>query len=647
MDMKKYLHLFIDEADKHIKSLFKMVEELKKKKQYDKTLINEIFRSFHSIKGMSSALGYTSMADIAHCLEDIFHVYRTREINPDIKYYPGIISAVNILYDKLNSIRENQIDDIDPKDIEKELKNILKVLGSESNKPKPKKIITDRNPIAVLYFKKIPLALAKAFVIIKRIKSDFPDSIFSPDYDEIKKGVFDGYLKIFSKRDELLEYIKDDISKESYIDNIEYFQRDPKEKTEGKPISKEIQLSDQKSQTSAKAKRSIQTSKKIWLDTESLDTLINRLGQLYIHKSILDQSLKEDDESKIKDSFGNLSSLIDRVYGQMIKLRMVPFSTISDEFPFIIKMVSSRQNKTINFSIKGDNIEIDRIILDELKNPLIHILRNAVDHGIETPDERGKKGKDRKGSLHIRIERKSEYINIHIKDDGRGLNADKIKKRAYELKMISRMEYESISDNQALTLITRPGFSSLKQASDISGRGVGMDIVKTTIESLGGRLIIDTEKDAFTQFTLRVPLTMAIQEIVIVENKTHEFAFPSRSVIISSLMQEENLLFDNGSIFLKYDDNIFPAYQIADNFAFIKKPNIKSFPIHCLLVENSPNPNAIIIDRIIETKKAVIKKLPFPFNKFNFLSAITIDDYGKPMMIIDPLRLIRFNLDNA
>ncbi len=644
MDMKKYLHLFVDESEKHIKNLFSLLDQLKSLDKYDKNLINEVFRASHSIKGMSSALGYESMSETANLLEDIFHHYRKTQTALDREYIPKLSEAIDILYEKLSCIKEKHIDEISSDTILKDLKNILDKLKMPSEikqeEPGPGNM-----PSATIYFKKIPLSLAKAFVLIKRIKANYPETSFTPDYEDIKKGQFSGFLKISSESPGIADFLNKQISNESYIERIEFSEE---ESIPDKPDKKQVIKGDialqERSQTS-KHRRHPSQSKKIWLAADSLDRLISSLGQLYIHKSILQKSLQDSCSQPVKESFSNVSGIIDRIYSFIINLRMVPFKTISEEFPFIIKMVSSRQNKTVKFSIHGDNIEIDRIILEELKNPLVHILRNAVDHGIETPDERGSKGKDINGHISINVERKSEFISISIRDDGRGLDVERIKKRALELSLIDKKESVSIPDNEAIMLITRPGFTMRKEATDVSGRGVGMDIVKSTIESLGGRLIVNTEKGLFTEFILQVPLTMAIQEVVVVNNQANEFAFPSRSIMTTLLASEEDLVIDQDSLFIRHNDTLYPAYRINKSFGF-SADKIDSFPLHAVLVENAPNPNIIIIDRIIETKKAVIKKLAFPMNKFNFLSAVTIDDYGKPMLIIDPLRLIRFNLVN-
>lgn len=644
MDMKKYLHLFLDESFKHIKALFKMIEELKEAKDYDSHLINEIFRAFHSIKGMSSALGYGSIASISHSLEDIFHICRTKKISIKPEHIPLITKTIDLLYEKLACIKEKGTDDIEDKEIARELNNMVHQLSEKKEEMIIEELIIEEGPSAVLYFKPIPLAIAKAFVIIKRIKQTFPDTTFEPSYDDIKKGNFEGYLKLYNTDIKLLDHIKEHVSRESYINRVEYPDLRESEEKEKKPEqvpSEEISLDNQKEVPNIQ--RAGHHKKKIWLDAVSLDALISWLGQLYIEKSILDKSIKDKNKTKIRHSFGFLSSLIDRIYGQILNLRMVPFKTISDEFPFVVKMVSSRQNKKVSLSIKGENIEIDRTVLDELKNALIHILRNAVDHGIETPDERILKKKHVKGNISVMAERRSEFINIVIKDDGRGLDAKNIKKRALELNIIDNKQYETLSDSEAIMLITKPGFSVLRQASEISGRGVGMDIVKNAIESVGGRLIINTEKGLFTEFTLSVPLTMAIQEVVVILNLGTEMAFPSRTVISSRLVHKDDIVMDRNAVFLKCDGLLYPAYKLDERLNLLQSNFEITFPFHSLLIENTPNPTALIVDKILETRKVIIQKLPFPFNTYNFLSAVTINDYGKPMLIIDPLRLIRHN----
>ncbi len=643
MDMKKYLHLFIDEAEKHIKNLFSLISQLKDTDKYEKTVINEVFRSSHSIKGMSSALGFSSMAETAHMLEEIFHYYRKNQTPVDIEYIPKLMEASELLYNKLSRIKEKNTDDISSENIMSALKGVMDKLN-EASMPEeagqPDSASQQEYPSAIIHFRKMPLAMAKAFVLIKRIKANYSDASFIPSYEEIKKGHFEGILEIVCGHPDIGKFLKDQVSSESYIERIEYLKAGLKDKTHGDSLKGDIAL--QAPQPTAESQRASSAGKKIWLGADTLDSLINRLGQLYIHKSMLSKSLQEDSIHLIDESFSNVSSLIDRIYNNIISLRMVPFRTVSEEFPFIIKMVSSRQNKSVNFEIKGSNIEIDRIILEELKNPLVHILRNAVDHGIETPDERGEKGKDIKGHIRINVERKSEFISISLRDDGRGLDTAKITRRALELNLITRKEAESISDNEALMLIARPGFTMRREASDISGRGVGMDIVKTTIESLGGRLIINTEKDVYTDFILQVPLTMAIQEVVVVNNQGYTFALPSRSIMTTAVAEEKDIVTDNGFLFIKHGDTLYPAYRINSSFGFTCTQAL-SYPLHVIMVENAPNPNAMIIDEIIETKKAVIQKARFPFSRYNFLSAVTIDDYGKPMMIIDPLRLIRYN----
>jgi len=653
MDMRKYINLFIEEADKYIKAFFTLFDQLKDASAYDQGLINEIFRNAHSIKGMAASVGFGNMADLAHKLEELFHYYRDAKVLPDKKAIEAISAGIDVLYQKLMVIKDKQQDDIDAAAVIARLEGFYSPMAQQ-HKPMALtgQLISKKAPLLVIYFKRSPLAIAKAFVVIKRLKTMSDAISFYPSANELKVGKFEGYIKVFGENNKLVGIIESALAKESAVSRVERLQERPasrsktKEKapkaTPGQDAVAEVKLADK----GKRAKRSAVAGKLIGITPAELDFIINGMGEIYLHKTILAKRLKPGLEPDAKEVFSRMSTLIKRTYGKLISLRMVPFQHISQEFPYIIKMVSERQKKRVRLAVSGEGIEIDRMILEELKNPLIHILRNAVDHGIEGNAVRKERGKPEFGSIHIKVERKAENIQISVHDDGRGIALQDLKAKAKQLGVLSEGTLEKMPDEDVIRLITRPGFSLAGKVSEISGRGVGMDIVKNVVEKLGGRLVITTEEGIGTVFKLIVPLTMAIQEIIIVQNQGEEIAFPTRVIETTMVLDDAvSLVHEKDHAFIRLKEDLLPAYRLNRHMNIEPYTKDKHNGCRQAVLIGGRHPSLLFVDKLKETRQTVIKRLPYPFNRFRFLSAVTIGDRGVPMMIIDPMRLIDFNFE--
>jgi len=371
---------------------------------------------------------------------------------------------------------------------------------------------------------------------------------------------------------------------------------------------------------------------------QDLDSLVDLVGELLIAKMRLEQMVGNNTtDNRVRHTFMSLGRLVSDLQYQTMKLRLVPVEQIFNRFPRMIRDVSSSQGKSVKLEMDGLGIELDRTVLDAITDPLLHMLRNAVDHAIEMPDEREGAGKSRTGTIRLAASKVGDRVMITVEDDGRGIDLERVKAKAVEKKIITKEEADAMTDDEALDLVGTPGLSTAKQVTDISGRGVGMDVVFSQIELVGGQVKIETKKGQGTRFTLLIPLSLAIIGGLLITISNEKYVLPLSSVISTMRVDTKSVKIVHGKEVIMFRDQVVPLARTG-NALGIKQQDSSDF-MTVVIVNKNGRPYGLIVDAFESKQEIVVKRLDSSGASSSVSSEATILGDGKVALILDPAKL--------
>jgi two-component system chemotaxis sensor kinase CheA len=371
-----------------------------------------------------------------------------------------------------------------------------------------------------------------------------------------------------------------------------------------------------------------------------LDSLVNLVGELIISKMKLENSIKEEGALKSYTSLMDLGKLITDLQYQSLKLRLVPIDTIFRRFERVVRDTSHRLGKKIQLHMEGAKIELDRTVLDSITEPLLHILRNCVDHGIEISSERKSLNKPEIGNIRLTAYRVGENVAIKIEDDGRGIDLERLKAKAIEKGIITLEESYEISDEKAIELLGTPGLSTAKSVTDISGRGVGMDVVINRVHAVGGDLQITTKKGQGTTMILLIPLSVSIVGGLLVNVSNEKFVLPLSSIITTIKVKKNEIKSIHGVEVIEHQDKIIPIVRISDILELKQSNETNNNEITIIIVDKGGKPYGLVVDSFEHKQEIVIKKFSNTSDSENSFSNATILPDGKVALILDPGMII-------
>ena len=387
------------------------------------------------------------------------------------------------------------------------------------------------------------------------------------------------------------------------------------------------------------------TIKTMRVNQEKIDKFTNTIGELVVAKNayeylvmrlIKEFNLSPSFVKEFKDNAYLISRITQDLQRDIMSLRMVPIRNIFQKFARIVRDISRRQNKKINLQIIGEETEIDKKVADVLNDPLVHLVRNACDHGIEPPKEREEKGKTPEGTVILKAYQEGSFVYIEVVDDGRGIDPEKVLKKAIEKGIITGDE--KLSQNEILNLIFEPGFSTAEKVSDISGRGVGMDVVKNSITMLGGNVDIQSEINKGTRIVLKIPVTIGVSTALLIENQGEVYAIPIESVVKTvkiSADEIKDLHYGKGIV---YRGSILPVYSLTEILLGEEKPLKGEISIVILDVEGEKY--GLIVDNLLNRTDIAIKSVPEYFEHLHYISGITILGDGRAILVLNPHKLL-------
>ncbi|WP_179370724.1 chemotaxis protein CheA [Nitrosopumilus ureiphilus] len=381
------------------------------------------------------------------------------------------------------------------------------------------------------------------------------------------------------------------------------------------------------------------TSPTIRVKMSDLDSLVNLVGELLISKMRLEQTIQNENHEESKQVLMEVDRLITDLQYQSMQVRLVPINQVFSRFSRTVRDTSQKLEKKINLNMNGSGIELDRSVLDSITDPLLHILRNCVDHGIEFPDERLKSGKSETGNITLTAARKGENVLISIIDDGKGIDAERVKEKAVEKGIITQDEANRIPHQEAIQLIGAPGLSTAKEVTDVSGRGVGMDVVISQVESVGGSVKILSEKGNGTTMVLSLPLSLSIIRGLLIVVSEQRFVLPLSSIMTTLQIKPEKIFPIHGTEVIKLRDKIIPLIRLNKLLDIESKKIDDSKSTTVIIIENDGKNYGLVVDEFERNQDIVIKKLD-KSESSNLFSNATILPDGKVALVIDPSLLI-------
>lgn len=691
MDTSQYLDLFIDETKEHLQSLNEHVLVLEKEPDNADT-INEIFRAAHTLKGMSGTMGFSRMQRLTHDLENVFSEIRNGNMTASEKLIDVLFRGLDALESYLEVIStEGNEGTEDNEDIIEDLNGLLK--GQKSTEPEQQKeeaagsakeeekTLTDEEKckfrqitisesevrgiqsareegkniygITVYLQESCILKSARAFLVFKSVenKGELVKSV--PTTEQIEDEEFDFDFSWILASSDTKEDIKQLICSVSeiadvYIDDFEVpeiKQEEQPEDTAEKTVEKPEKKMEEVQEKPKKAAKGKVGSRSVRVDIDKLDILMNLVSELIIAKNGLvsvsagDMLVQPENNQTFHEQIEYLERVTTNLHESVMKVRMVPIDSVVNRFPRMIRDLNRKLDKKMELYMSGEETELDRTVIDEIGDPLMHLLRNSADHGLESNEERIRLGKPEVGSIFLDAYQDGNNVVIEVRDDGAGIDVDKVRKKAIDKGTITEKQAETMKDKDFIDLLFQPSFSTADQITDVSGRGVGLDVVKTKIEALGGNISAKTIAGEGSTFTIQLPLTLAIIQALMVEVGEEKYAIPLGSINGIEDIGKDEISFVQSKEVINLRGHVIPILRLQQ-LLDIPEPEVEPENLLVVIMQKGDQQVGLIIDNLIGQQETVIKSLGRYITNDKLFSGATILGDGEVALILDTNTLI-------
>ncbi|WP_404452642.1 chemotaxis protein CheA [Virgibacillus necropolis] len=671
MDTTQYLDVFIDESNEHLESLYKQLLALEKNPT-EKSIIGEIFRSAHTLKGMSATMGYNDLANLTHQLENVFDGIRYEKITIKTETMDILFEAVDHLNAMVESIGSGGDGKRNVEQIIDFLKKVEKgdqAVAATKSKASEKTEVTNsletisaldefelsilnesaergytNYEITVQLREDCLLKGARVFMIFEVLEKLGEVIKSEPPVNELEEENFEYSFTVLFISESFKNDIESSINKVSEVEKVvvhPFSVQSYKEKQTDN-VEAEEQVSsalEEKSDTPTVTKKN--TSKTIRVNIDRLDILMNLFEELVIDRGRLEQISTELNHNDLQDTVERMSRVSSDLQNIILTMRMVPVDQVFSRFPRMIRQLARDLSKNVEIEIVGAETELDRTVIDEIGDPLVHLIRNAMDHGIEAPNDRKKKGKPEQGTIKLQAYHSGNHVFIEISDDGAGINKDKVLNKAISNDVITESQAETLTDQQVYELIMASGFSTADTVSDISGRGVGLDVVKNTIESLGGSITIDAKLNKGSTFSIQLPLTLSIMSVLLVELKDEKYAIPLSSIIETAIIHKDQIMQAHNKKVIDFRGRVVPLVFLNDIFSVPNAAVNDTDYVSIVVVKKGDKTAGLVVDSFIGQQEVVLKSLGNYLTNAFAISGATILGDGQVALIIDSNALIR------
>ncbi|MGI6093287.1 MAG: chemotaxis protein CheA [Negativicutes bacterium] len=674
MELNQYMGMFLEESREHLETLNRCILELENEPN-NLVVLDEIFRSAHTIKGMSATMGFTAIAELTHEMENVLDLLRKGSLKPTEEIINTIFKCIDTLEQLVENVANGEETPLDVKSLQTKLNQLAKgettavaVEPAGSVKTEPQIALDDHEVNVISQAQKqgmlayeVKVALretcllksARAYMAMSAL-DELGEVIKSvPPVDELEKENFDFTFQAVVVTDAEPARIEQMLLSISEVDNIEIIALDFANCTEDSETANAETKSEQNKQSQSEKDRKenkesdtngihqnatnkkMRSGQSVRVDIEKLDSLLNLVGELVINKTRLEQIGLTHRLTDLVETIEQMDRVTTDLQAVVMKVRMVPVGQVFNRFPRMVRDLSKELNKEINLIIQGEETELDRTVIDEIGDPLVHLLRNAIDHGVEHPEERQANGKNPVGEIRLIARHEGNNVIIMVEDDGKGIDPDIIRRKAVEKNLITQAEADKLDNNDAVRLVFFPGFSTAETVTDVSGRGVGMDAVKNKIESLGGMVDVETKINMGSRFKIRLPLTLAIIQALLVNVCEEIYAIPLGSIDSTiSIIQDDIKTIQNQEVIL-LRGQIIPIVRLSNVLGCQQDNQESQDELFIVIVHMGDNKAGIVVDNLIGQQEIVIKSLGKLLAGIKVIAGATILGNGQVALILD------------
>ncbi|OQY10767.1 MAG: chemotaxis protein CheA [Fusobacteriia bacterium 4572_132] len=673
MDTMQYMSVFVDESREHLQNLNETLLLLEKEPTNLK-IVEEIFRSAHTLKGMAATMGFESTTELTHNLENILDLIRNKKMSVSTEIVDLLFECLDTLNLLTDEIIEDGKEESDINYLVEQLEEMTKKKDSGPNSKENKKVKNEVKEekiesldvdfneyekqvleeakskgmnnyiVNVTLDESCLLKAARVYMVFKNLEELGEIIKSSPTTEDLEEEKFDNSFMIVYVTKEEKEKIQKSVLNISEIEKVEMQminlskEKVEVEETENKPKKKKAEGEKKKKGTTTTTHKATTT---VRVDTEKLDSLMNLVAELVINKTRLSQLSTEHNLDDLSETLAHVDRVTGDLQSVVTQVRMVPIETVFNRFPRMIRDLSKSLNKEIDLIIEGKETELDRTVIDEIGDPLVHLLRNSIDHGIGTPEERKKVGKTEKGRILLKAEHEGNNVVITIADNGKGIDAKVIAKKAIEKGIATQEEVDEMEKDEILNFIFSSGFSTAEKITNVSGRGVGMDVVRTKIEAINGKIEMETELGKGTITKVKLPLTLAIIEALLVKLKEEIYAIPLANIVETVDVKKEEIKVVQGEKVIILRGEVVPVINLGNVLEvpdYEQKLQNNNYTL--VIVKVGSKKLGLTVDDLIGQQEIVIKPLGKLFVGLKGITGATVLGNGEVALILDVLTLI-------
>ena len=689
MEMSQYLEVFIEESKEHLQSCNDHLLELEKNPN-DMRIISEIFRSAHTLKGMSATMGYDDLAKLTHQMENVLDGIR----NQTISVSPILLDIIFLAVDDLEAMIQSIANGGDGK---KDVSTVVDKLKMIENGQNPNETdgrmevavaIAEPNQELTVHYdefertvigqsqeqgfhtyeisislrKDCILKAARVYMIFEVLEKMGEIIKSIPTVEQLEEEQFDQSFMVTLISTEEASEIKKKVLKVSEVEKVDItsvtlnsldskshhetsnknesqFTEVQSKEDNKSNIAKQDQSEDTKEQSTQHSSGKA-ANKTIRVNIERLDILLNLFEELVIDRGRLEQISSELNNQELQETVDRMSRTTGDLQNIILNMRMVPIEMVFNRFPRMVRQLSRDLQKNVNLEIVGAETELDRTVIDEIGDPLVHLIRNSLDHGIETPDIRKAKGKPEEGTVLLKAYHSGNHVFIEIEDDGAGINRDKVLQKALKNGIVNEQLAETLTDKQVYELIFASGFSTAEAISNVSGRGVGLDVVKNTIETLGGNVSVDSVEGKGSRFSIQLPLTLSIISVMLVEIQKEKYAIPLSSILETAIIKKTEILHAHNQKVIDFRGKIVPLLFLKDLFEVPVYKEDDEY-ISLVIVRKGEKMAGIVVDSFIGQQEIVLKSFGNYLTNIFAIPGATILGDGQVALIVDCNALLK------
>ncbi|WP_338543198.1 chemotaxis protein CheA [Paenibacillus tundrae] len=690
MDMNQYLSMFIDESNDHLQSLNENMLQLEGNPE-DLGIVQVIFRSAHTLKGMAATMGFEDLASLTHKMENVLDMVRNEKLKMQDFIFDTLFKSLDALETMVQDITNGGEGKADVSAIVTSLQAIESGEWTGGDAPAaavaqttvPETLaavqldefqysVLDQSIaeghrvfyIEVLVSEHSQLKGVRAYMVFDLLERSGEVVKAFPSVQDIEQEKFERNFSLYYITTKEAQELEQGILSISEIESAKVIQLDQETleqmtnqaavaaEAEVVAVNDAIAASQVKeappkaeakpTETKAAApKQAAAPSRTIRVDIERLDVLMNLFSELLIDRSRLEQLASETGNNDLSDTVAHLSRVSTDLQNIVLKLRMVPVDTVFNRFPRMIRDLAKTLDKKIDLVITGAETELDRTVIDEIGDPLVHLLRNAVDHGVESIAERVAAGKPEMGTVNLRAFHSGNHVFIEIEDDGKGIYREKLLKTAISRGVVTEEQGAKMSDEEVNQLLFAPGFSTADVISDISGRGVGLDVVKSKITSLGGNVTIHSTPGKGTNFSVQLPLTLSIIAAMLVRVGSEKYAIPLSSIVETAIVQREQVRNIHGNKMITFRESLIPYLSLNEVFSVPDFNDAEEKETEIVVIRKGDRLAAVSVEEFIGQSEIVLKSMGTYLPAIEGISGATILGDGQVALIVDPNAFIK------